>query len=318
LKFEGVKYIIKYSYTHTHTHTPIMANLKKVAAMFDQNDTAKVEALLEFGICDSSGEKLTEAKLRAILELDDAPVKRARKSSGGSAKADEDALDRCSAAIYKRTKGDYGKARCKGAECTLDDGNGNLLCEDCAAAWDVVSKKTIGGCICYGIGVAQKAKIGAEWMGIYDQDVPPVFVDGGMDEAKAWNAKLRENLGALALGGDYKNGVWHKPLTPWDKQLAEDTTDVPEETAEDTTAVVEETAEVAPELEKQLVDGVPYYLVEHGDDKCLYPAYKHDLVAADHTDSDASWGGYDENGVLDWYDGTYEKEHDKRATAQEQ
>jgi len=303
-----------------------MANLKKVAAMFDQNDTAKVEALLEYGICDSSGEKLTEAKLRAILELDDAPVKRARKSSSGP-KADDDAADRCSAAIYKRTKGDYAKARCKGANCTLDDGNGNLLCEDCAAAWDVVSKTTIGGCICYGIGVAQKKKIGAEWMGIYDKDVPPVFVDGGMDEAKAWNAKLRENLGALSTGGDYKMGAWHKALTPWDEQqLTEDTSEVPEASTEETSTEEASTEEASTEgdaaakLETTEIDGVSYYEVCLGGDKCLYPAYKHDRGSIDHSDADAAWCGYDEeDGVtIEWYDEAYEKIHNQQAVLQEQ
>ena len=304
-----------------------MANLKKVAAMFDQDDTAKVDALIEFGICDSSGEKLTEAKLREILKLDDAPVKRARKSSSGP-KANEDAADRCSAAIYKRTKGDYAKARCKGADCTLDDGNGNLLCEDCAGAWDVVSKKTIGGCICYGIGVAQKAKIGAEWMGIYGVDVPPVFVDGGMSEAKAWNAKLRENLGALAMGGDYKNGVWHKPLTPWDKQLTEDTTEVAEDTTEEDTTEEDTTEQdtteqdtsgddTAAELETTEIDGVSYFVVGVKPNVCLYPAYKHSRDEPDHTDPDAAWCGYDEDdGVtIEWYDEAYEKIHDDAACA---
>jgi len=307
-----------------------MANLKKVAAMFDQNDTAKVDALLEFGICDSSGEKLTEAKLRAILELDDAPVKRARKSSSGP-KADEDAADRCSAAIYKRTKGDYAKARCKGANCTLDDGNGNLLCEDCAATWDVVSKTTIGGCICYGIGVAQKKKIGAEWLGIYDKDVPPVFVDGGMDEAKAWNAKLRENLGALSTGGDYKMGAWHKALTPWDEQqLTEDTSEVAEDTTaapEDTTAAPEDTEDTsapkrktraASQLKVADIDGVKYLVAVLDGDKCLYPAYDHDRGKVDTTDADAAWCGYDEDGVIEWYDEAYEKIHNQQAVSQEQ
>lgn len=312
-----------------------MGAVKAVEALMTVVQNDWVEVLMALEIKDSSGEPLTEEFLREHLKVEAREAKAVRKKSVKGAKK-EVVLDEtcCSAAKHQWTGGDYGKARCGKSGCTRDDGNDNLLCEGCGSRWDTVSSNEIGGLVCYAVGNAAKTSLGgAEWLGIYGKDCPPVFMGqscGILTKDGKWD--MRGSMDKISKGGDRRKGAFHKPLMPWEvegedkaaeTQMEEDATTVVEDADTDVetdASVKVDTAsrsviavEPFPPIDEAtdhstfVLERAPYLQRQHGGKVFLYRDYGDDRPDCTMI-GEAS--AKLKNDKIQWLDDEMETEHD--------
>jgi len=264
------------------------------------------------GLQQSDGKPLTEEFLREHLKVD---KPKAKKTKTKKKKKDDETTDEtcCSAVVHQRSMGDYAKARCSKSGCTRDDGNANLLCEECGARWDTVSSNDIGGQICYAAGAHAKKKGygGAEWLGIYDKDCPPVFLGqscGVKDEKGKWD--MRASLDKVSKGGERRNGAFHTPLTPWDTApvCAVDTQDTQGKTEqmEEDSSDAESIPGPPPTYD---LEGAHYIEMTHGDKVYLYRVYGDD--PPDPTVKGNASACIKPDGKVGWMDDDDENLHDE-------
>ena len=280
-----------------------MSTLNRIVTVLDSLQGEWLTKILSLGLHDASGNEVTEEFLREHLKYD-TPIQPRRGPKSSSKKTRVEKKDCCTAAKLQKTIGDYSKARCSKSGCTRDDGHGNLLCESHGAQWDSVSSNSIGGQICYGIGQAAKRGYGgAEWLGIYDKDVPPIFRGQScsvVDENDKWQE--RESMSKISKDGDRKKGAFHEPLKAWEEgnvQLTEDTTD----------AEVQERPEVSKTQDNMyVIDGASYIISKHEDVTYLFRAYGEDLPDPSDVDEAAAQLKGDK---VCWLNDDYENEHDE-------
>lgn len=278
-----------------------MSSLTKMVGLFNDLQCEWISTLLELGLCDSNGIEVSEEMLRHHLKFD-VPVKKRGPKKGGNKASSKEGKDCCSAAKHQRTKGNYSKAKCGKPDCTRDDGHGNLLCDDCGARWDSVSSNSVGGLMCYAVGTAAKKGYGgAEWLGIYDRDVPPVFIGQSccvVDDKGDWD--MRASMDKISKGGDRRKGAFHTPLTAWK---------APQQLEEDQTVVKEVVTEHREESESNQYEhnGVPYIKAEHDGETYLYRAYGEDVPDPMNADDATAQLKGD---TVRWLDDDYENIHD--------
>jgi len=293
------------------------STLQKVTVLFEDLQNDWVDALMAQGLQDSDGKPLTEAFLREHLKVEERRAKPGRKAGSKNKTESTDDSNCCSAVKHQRTKGNYAKAICGKADCTRDDGKGNLLCEDCGARWDTVSSNDIGGQICYAVGIAAKKGYGgAEWLGIHGKDCPPVFLGqscGIADASGNWD--MRASMDKVSKDGDRRKGAFHKSLAPWaDDTAADGEADGKADGEADGKAdgedkQLEEDSSVAPEsTDMHDIDGAVYVKVEHDGDTYLYRAYGDDMP--DITSVEAATAQMEKGGKTKWLDDDYEEQHD--------
>ena len=281
----------------------------KMSVLFDDERNVWVKSLMDLGLQQSDGAPLTEEFLRGHLKVEAQQKKRGRKAGSKTKKDDTPDGDCCSAAKHQRTKGDYSKARC-GKPADRDDGKGNLLCEDCGARWDTVSGNDIGGQICYAVGVASKKGMGgAEWMGIYEVDCPPVFIGQSccvMDNGGKWC--VRASMDKLSGGDRKKTGAFHAPHSAWDQSVVSVGTSDKTETEMDEDSTDAEAVSTETEAASiEMVDGARYIKMTYDDKVWLYRAYGESLP--DPTEKGAATAQLVGKDVM-WIDDVCQTEHD--------
>ena len=280
----------------------------KIVKLFEETQNEWITSILTWQ-GENEGKVLTEEDLRELFK-----VKKKENNGQGSGKAKSSTAG-CMAARWAYSKGgQYAYAQCGRSECEKDDGKGHKLCGECGEAWDTVKQHEQGGMVSYG---RNKDHPGcAAWYGIYDVDVPPIFVGQEGTYATESNKEkygkkgkfsatlLFDAVSTLCRGGTGKarHGVWHTPGEPWVKvEMEEDKSEVSEE---------EGLKYVKVNTEGKIgEEGVDYVLMNHSGVEYLYPMFGDHCNEKDYKEVGNAWATVND-GEVDFIEDEYETAHD--------